>query len=186
MSLSQTEILRRLRIPGYLVLALLAGLPILELGANAWPPQLHLAAWRFTAAGAAAASSVNTLLGLFVISVIAVASGDRAVVLFVAIASAFATALCLVGAGMLPLDALQLRSQVPADRLTRFNLAWCLALFRVLATMVVFLVLSINAFRASKSMGSAGAARGKPRANSLVVKATASRGTPTPSETTAS
>ena len=185
MSLSQTEILRRLRIPGYLVLALLAGLPLLELGANAWPLQLHLAAWRFTVAGAAAAASVNSLLGLFVISVIAVASGDRAVVLFVAIASAFAAALCLIVAGMLPLDALQLRSQVPADRLARFNLAWCLALFRVLATMVVFLVLSVNAFRASKSMGSAGAARGKPRANSLVVPGTAARGTPAPSETTA-
>jgi len=185
MSLSQTEILRRLRFPGYLVLALLAGLPILELGANAWPLQLHLAAWRFTVAGAAAAASVNSLLGLFVISVIAVASGDRAVVLFVAIASALAGALCLVGAGMLPLDALQLRSQVPADRLSRFNLAWCLALFRILATMVVFIVLSVHAFRASRNMGSTGALRGRAKASSLVVPGTANRVTHRPTETTA-
>jgi len=32
MSLSQTEILRRLRFPGYLVLALLAGLPAISTG----------------------------------------------------------------------------------------------------------------------------------------------------------
>jgi hypothetical protein len=185
MSLSQTEILRRLRIPGYLVLALLAGLPLLELGANAWPAQFHLAAWRFTVAGAAAAASVNCLFGLFVIAVIAVASGDRAVVLFVAIASAIAAALCLIGAGMLPLDALQLRGQVDAKVLTRFNLAWGLALLRILATMVVFLVLSVNAFRASKNMGSANAARGRSKATPLVVSGTAGRGTPAPSASSA-
>src|SRR6476619_2461657 len=123
MSSSQSELLRRLRVPGYLVLALLAGLPLVELFANAWPLNVHLAAWRFTAVGAAAAASLNTVLGLFVIAAIAVASGDRAVVLFVAIASAIAAVLCVIGAGMLPLDALQLRSQVGANALFRYNVA---------------------------------------------------------------
>ena len=49
----------------------------------------------------------------------------------------------------------EVRWRPGAQNLSRFNLAWGLALLRILATMVVFLVLSVNAFRASKTMGSA-------------------------------
>jgi hypothetical protein len=178
---SQSEILRRLRIPGYFVLALLTGLPLLELAASAWPPNIHLPAWRFTLVAAGATATVNSLLGLFLILVIAVAAGDRGVVWFVSVVCGLAAAVCLIGGGMLPLDALQLRAQVDPKTLSKYNLAWSLAVLKILATAVLFLLLALHSSRAARSLGAANASR-RQKGMPLVVPGSAGRAAPAPSE----
>ena len=185
MTSSQSEFLRRLRIPGYLVLALLTGFPLLELGVSAWPPNIHLAGWRFTVVAAGATATVNSLLGLFLILVIAIAAGDRGVIWFVSIACGLGAAVCFLGGGMLPLDALQLRSQVRPDALPRYNLAWSLALLKTLSTAVVFVLLSLHASRAARGMGTASSARGRQKGMPLVIPGSAGRGAAAPSENVA-
>jgi hypothetical protein len=180
---SQSDLIRRLRIPGYLVLSLLTVLPLLELAASAWPPNIHFPAWRFTLVGAGATATVNTLLGLFLISAIAIASGDRAVVWFVSIACGLGAALCIIGAGMLPLDALQLRGQVPANNVARYNVAWVLACLKILATGVIFIVLSVNSYRAATGLGAA--TRGRQKGMPLVVAGGSNRPSSSPSENVA-
>jgi hypothetical protein len=176
----QPDVLRRLRIPGYLTLALLVGMPLLELAASAWPPNIHLPGWRFTVIAGGATATVNSLLGLFLVATIALASGDRAVVLFVAFVSAIAAALCLIAGGMLPLDALQLRNQVKPETLSKYNLAWSLAFLKIMGTSVAFLALSINSFKAEKAIRSSLASRGSKKGMPLVVQGTAGRaGSPT-------
>jgi hypothetical protein len=169
-----------------LVLALLTGLPLLELGVSAWPPNVHVAGWRFTVVAAGATAVVNSLLGLFLILVIAIAAGDRGVAWFVSVACGLAAALCLIGGGMLPLDALQLRAQVSANTLPKYNLAWSLAVLKILCTAVVFFLLSLHASRAARGMGAASSARGRQKGMPLVVQGSAGRGAAAPSENVAS
>ncbi len=176
----QSDVVRRLRIPGYLVLALLVFLPLIELTASAWPPNFHQAAWRFTMVGAGANATVNTLLGLFLISAIAIAAGDRTVVWFVAVIAAIGAALCFVGAGILPLDAVQLRGQVTAAALPRYGIAWGLALLKIISTAIVFLTLAISSFRSAKAMGMFGS-RSKTKGTPLVVANPAGRAPAPPS-----
>jgi len=176
----QSDVVRRLRIPGYLVLLLLVVLPLIELAASAWPLNVHQAAWRFTMVGAGSNATVNTLLGLFLISAIAIASGDRTVVWLVAVIAAVAAVLCFMGAAMLPLDAVQLRAQVRAEALPRYGIAWGLALLKIVSTAVVFLTLAISSFRSAKGMGMF-TSRAKPKGTPLVVANPAGRAPAPPS-----
>jgi len=50
------DLARRVRTPGYLVMALLIVSPLIELSTAAWPFRAHEAAWRLSFAGTAGAS----------------------------------------------------------------------------------------------------------------------------------
>ena len=175
----QSDIVRRLRIPGYLVLALVLFLPLIDLGASAWPPQIHVAAWRFAMIGAAANATGTTLLALFLISCIANVSGDRTILWFVAVISAVGSACYLVGAGLLPLDAVQLRGQIQPAALSRYGMAWGLALLKIVSTAVVLAVLGVSSFRSAKAMGMFGS-RDKVKGTPLVVNKPSARSAASP------
>lgn len=167
------DVVRKLRVPGYLVMGMLTSLPIIELAASSWPLQLHLAAWRLNVVGAAGATGVTALLGLYFIFAIATASDDRGVLLVVSSICAVAAVLCLAAAGLFPLDALQMKGQVRPDALTRFGAASIVAMLKICFAGVVSVALAISSFRAA-SRGRAEKLRER-GAGSLVVGQPAAR-----------
>ncbi len=142
------DIVRRLRIPGYFVMTMLSVIPVVELLAAAFPPQIHQPAWRFGLVGASGAMAITTILGLFFIFTIAMISGDRAVLWVVSGFCAAAAVLCLGAAGMFPLDALQMRAQVKPEGITRYNAASAVAFLKILSACVVYATLAISSYRA--------------------------------------
>jgi hypothetical protein len=146
------DLLRRLRVPGYFVMAVLLILPILELIATSAPVHLAQAAWRFTVVGLAANVTGTSLLGLFFIYAIAASAGDRGVVVAVSSLAALASVICLVGAGVFPLDALQLKGQVNPAVAPRYNLAWMVAWAKIAVAGIGFLIMAISSFRFAGSV----------------------------------
>jgi hypothetical protein len=141
------DVLRRLRVPGYFVMAVLLLLPVVELIATSSPFHFAQAAWRFTLIGLAANVTGTSLLGLFFIYAIAASAGDRGVVIVVSSVAALATVMCLVGAGIFPLDALQLKGSVRADVAPRYTLAWMVAWAKIVVAGIGFLIMAISSFR---------------------------------------
>jgi hypothetical protein len=149
-------------------MAMLTVLPIIELIATAWPPQLHLAAWRFSIVGVAGATAITTLIGLFFVFVIALIAGDKGVLWLVSGVCGAAAVFCLGAAGMFPLDMLQMRSQVPPEAMMRYNAASLVALLKVIFACVTYAVLAISAYRAAAS-GATSASDRSPAASRLVI-----------------
>lgn len=146
-----TDVVRRLRIPGYVVMTMLTALPIIELAATAWPPQFSVVAWRFSVVGVAGATAITTVIGLFFIYAIALIAGDRAVLWVVSgLCAAFAI-LCIGAGAMFPLDALQMRGQVRPEALSRFSAASMVAMVKICAAALVYGALAVSSFRAGGS-----------------------------------
>lgn len=143
------DVVRRLRVPGYLVMGMLTSLPIIELGASSWPLQLHLAAWRLNVVGAAGPTGVTALLGLYFIFAIAAASDDRGVLWTVSSVCGVAAVVCLAAAGLFPLDVLQMKGQVRPDAMARFWAASIVAMLKICFAGVVSVALAISSFRAA-------------------------------------
>jgi hypothetical protein len=144
------EAVRRLRVPGYLVMTALGALPLIELGAAMWPLQLGQTSWRFGVFGVAAGTMVTSLLALVSILAIAVLSGDRKVIWVVYGLCALAATICLLGGGIYALDAMQMRSQVRPEVAHRYTIGWLLALMKLWVAGIIFIVLTISAFRATR------------------------------------
>ena len=149
-----SETIRRLRAPGYLVMTMLTALPVVELVATVFPLQLHVAAWRFTMIGAAVPAAITALLGLYFIYAIAVAAGDSAVLWIVSSICGVGAVLCLGAAGLFPLDALQVKGQVPAQAMSRYVAASAVAMVKVCVATVVYTGLAISSFRAASRVRS--------------------------------
>jgi len=94
MSLSESA--RRLRVPGYLVMAAITIVQVVDVGIRAWPFRLHSPAWRLGVIGFAANAVGTPMLALLAILAIAVGVGDRGITYLVASLSAIAGALCLL------------------------------------------------------------------------------------------
>jgi len=152
MPLITSDTIRRIRTPGYLVMTMLTALPIVELFATVFPLQLHVAAWRFTMIGAAVPAAITALLGLYFIYAIAVAAGDSAVLWIVSSICGIGAVLCLGAAGLFPLDALQVKGQVPPASMNRYVAASAVAMVKVCFATVVYTGLAISSFRAASKV----------------------------------
>jgi hypothetical protein len=155
------DFVRRLRVPGYLVMALLGVVTFAEICVAAWPFRIHDVGWRLAVAGAASGGAGTALLAIFLALVIAVIADDRGVVLLVAIVCIVAALFCIVGGGMFALDALQMKGQVKPELVSRYdlNLVWGLA--KIILAGIVFVGVAISAFRAGIGMGRVAAVSGK-------------------------
>jgi len=170
-----SDAIRRLRVPGYFVMTTLTSLPIIELFASAWPAQFHLAQWRFSMASVAGATAITALLGLYFIYWIAVAAGDKGVVWIVSSICGVAAVACIGAAGLFPLDALQMKSAVRADLLTRFAAASIVAMLKICFAGVAYGVLSVSAFKTASRFRTEGA-RERNSGSPLVVGQSTARG----------
>lgn len=148
---------RRLRIPGYLVMALMIVQPLVELYIRSAPFRIHSPAWRLTLVGNATGAVSASIVGLFFMLAIAVLAEDKPVTYVVSSVSALAAVLCIGATGLFALDALQMRSQVQANLAESYGLASGWVAVKLILSVVALGVLAISALRG----GAEGAARPK-------------------------
>lgn len=148
LSTAATAQLRRLRTPGYLILSIALGLPLLELVLSLLPFRFDTVTWRFAAEGILSSAVAAPMLALLLIFAIALATDDRVAALAVAVMAAILAIILIAGAGSFILDALQMRRRVNSAQLSRFTSATTLATCKLVLQAIAGIVLSINAFRA--------------------------------------
>jgi hypothetical protein len=152
MTPSASDLIRRLRAPAYLVMAVTSILPLIDLLMAISPMHLGTVMWRFGAVGLISSAVGAPLLVLVLVYALALLSGDRKVVITVGVIAAVLALLMIVGAGSFSLDALQMKSRVNPVALDKFKGASALALVKLLVMGVSAIVVAISAFRSAKLM----------------------------------
>jgi hypothetical protein len=150
--MNPSESARRLRVPGYLVMAAMTVVQVADVVIRAWPFRVHSPAWRLGAIGFAANAVGTPMLTFLVILAIAVAMGDRGVAYLVSSLSALSAALCLLATGVFALDALQMRGQAPANLSHQYDVASFWLVIRVLIAALVFMVIGVTSLRVAKGV----------------------------------
>ena len=125
--------------------------------------------------GAVVPAAITALLGLYFIFAIAVASGDSGILWIVSSICGVGAVLCLGAAGLFPLDALQVKGQVPPQSMNRYVAASAVAMVKLCAATVVYTGLAISSFRAA-SRARAETVRERGNGSPFVVGATARPG----------
>ncbi len=164
-----TDFVRRLRVPGYCTLFLVAAAPLLQLAVAAWPFTIHEIAWRLGVYTVAANSLGAATLGVFLLLALATASGDRAVLWTIAVACSLGVALCIVALGAFSLDALQMRAQVMETAARKYTLASTWVAVQIALWGCMALILAISAVRTARGMSRE--ERLAAKAGPLIVKA---------------
>ena len=152
MTPSASDLIRRLRAPAYLIMAVTSILPLIDLLMAISPMHFGTVMWRFGAVGLISSAIGAPLLVLVLIYALALLSGDRKVVITVGIIAAIIAVLMIGGAGSFALDALQMKSRVNPVALDKFKGASALALVKLLVMGVSAIVLAVSAFRSAKLM----------------------------------
>ena len=152
LSSAATAQLRRLRAPGYLILSIALGLPLLELVLSLLPFRPDAVTWRFAAEGILSSAVAAPMLALLLIFAIGLATDDRIAVLAVALLAAILAVILIGGAGSFILDALEMRRRVNSAQLSRFTSATALATFKLVLQAIAGITLSIAAFRARQAI----------------------------------
>ena len=147
-----SDVARRFRAPGYLVMALLVLSPMIELCTAAWPFRIHEAAWRLSFAAAAGASVGLPILGLFLAFLLATFAADTGALLVVTGASILAGILCLLQAGLFALDALEMKSRVRPGLTERYGLVSSWWLIKLCAAAAILFVVALSALRAIRRL----------------------------------
>ena len=163
-----SEAVRRTRAPAYVIATLVLIVPLMEVGASAWPYRIHDPQWRIGVITAAAGASTAILLGLLLIYVAGTLFDDRPAISLAGSIGALMTALCVMAGGSFVLDALQLKGQVSPGSEDRYNVVSALALSKIGFAGFAALVVAVSAFRASRDSRRASRRQAK-RPSSVVV-----------------
>ncbi len=114
---------RRLYQGGYLLAFMLVAVPLLELGANAWPPVFSAARWRFGAAGYLGNNLLLPLVGACLALLLSTVLGHRRALKVFAALSVLGGFVLIGAASSITLDALELRRGVNEGLLRSFDIA---------------------------------------------------------------
>jgi len=152
MTPSSSDLIRRLRTPAYLIMAVTSILPLIDLLMAISPMHLGTVMWRFGAVGLISSAIGAPLLVLVLIYALALLCDDRKVVLTVGIIATIIAVLMIAGAGSFALDALQMKGRVNPAALDKFKGASALALVKLLVMGVSAVVLAVSSFRSAKVM----------------------------------
>ena len=152
MTSSAPDLIRRLRAPGYLIMAVTSILPLIDLLMAISPMHPGTVMWRFGAVGLISSAIGAPLLVLVLVYALALLCGDRKVVITVGIIAAVIALLMILGAGSFTLDALQMKGRVNPAALDKFKGASALALVKLVVMAIASIVLAVSAFRSTKLM----------------------------------
>lgn len=172
MTSTAPDLLRRLRAPGYLIMAVTSILPIIDLMMAISPMHPGTVMWRFGAVGLISSAVGAPLLVLTLIYALALLSGDRKVVIAVGVIAVLLAVLMIGGAGAFTLDALQMKSRVNPVALTKFKGASALALLKLVVMGIAAIVLAVSAFRSSRLVKREVVRSNRPNANLIVGQGT--------------
>ncbi len=145
-----TTVVRNLRVPGYLILAMTALEPITELLLRSAPFRLHSPAWRLAVITGGAGAAVTALLALFLMLAIATVAEDRGVAYLVSSVSGLCAGLCVLAAGAFALDALQVKNDLEAALADRYDVGSVWIAVRVVVTGLLFITLAMYATRIAR------------------------------------
>jgi len=145
-----TTVVRNLRVPGYLILAMTALEPITELLLRAAPFRLHSPTWRLAVITGGAGAAVTALLALFLMLAVATAAEDRGIAYLVSSVSGLCAALCLLAAGAFGLDALQAKNDMEAALTDRYDVGSVWIVVRILIAGILFITLAVYAMRIAR------------------------------------
>ena len=146
-----SNIVRNIRLPGYLILGIAAFLPMLDLLVSVMPLRPSTVMWRFGAVGFYSSAIGAPLLILLFIYFLAQLSGDKKITIFVGIISALIALSLVAAAGGFVLDALQMRQRIQPAAQPKFMIASVQAVFKIALEGLASLVLAVSAFRASRT-----------------------------------
>lgn len=152
MTSSAPDLIRRLRAPGYLIMAVTSILPLIDLFMAISPMHPGTVMWRFGAVGLISSAVGAPLLVLTLVYALALLCGDRKVVITVGVIAAVVALLMILGAGSFALDALQMKGRVNPAALDKFKGASALALVKLVVMGIAAIVLAVSAFRSTKLM----------------------------------
>jgi hypothetical protein len=141
------------RTAGYLVLALAAVFPLMDLIAGLIPPNFSNATWRFGVVGLLSNVAMGLSLELFLMAVIALVSNQRRVLLVLGVLSVLLAVLLLGSMALFVLDALQTRARVAPAALRRFEFASVVAVVKLLCYAGANLMLARGEFMAARRRG---------------------------------
>jgi hypothetical protein len=164
--------LKLVRTAGYIILALAALFPLLDLGGAMWPLHFESATWRFGVLGLTANYVMGASIELFLLAVLALVTSHRTMLLVLGVIAAVLSVLMLGSSVLFVLDAVQTRTKVNPVALHRFDLAAAGALGKMLLFAVADGLLARGVFRAT---GGERAARVKAPVSPVIVGQAAER-----------
>lgn len=144
-----TDILRRYAPSCYFVAFLFIVGPIVDVSTNIYPWDTASMQWRFGGVGVLSNYLVSVVFGLLLAGLVAGARESRNSLLAVGVFSGLWALLLIVLVIAYPLDAFQLRPVVREEQLTLFKIGAVKTLFKVLLSLMAFLVLTNSAIRAA-------------------------------------
>ena len=150
MTSTAPDLIRRLRAPGYLIMAVTSILPLIDLLMAISPMHPGTVMWRFGAVGLISSAIGAPLLVLTLVYALALLCSDRKVVIAIGVIATVIAVLMLVGAGSFALDALQMKGRVNPAALDKFKGASALALVKLVVMGIASIVLAVSAFRSAK------------------------------------
>lgn len=159
----------RLRVPGYLILGIATILPLIDLLIQVWPLRVGTLAWRFGFVGLFSDRVSAPILLLFLMYALALASGDRKVMIFIAAVSALLALFLLSGMGSFALDTLQMKRRVPPAQVAKFNVTAVQAMAKLGLQALSALVLSVSIFNTIRKAPKVVPARGEGRGQSSLI-----------------
>lgn len=140
---------RPLVVAAYLTVLLLILTPLIETTIAVVPFRPGAVNWRFGAAGLFSRAVIVPLFGLVLASGLALALGHRRTLRLVSVIVGLASLAVAVASVLFVLDAIQMRSQVPAQAHAGFDRSSLVALGTMWGAALTALLLSIGTWRAS-------------------------------------
>ena len=148
-----TDLVNRLRVPAYIVTGYMAIGSLLDIAATTWPPLSHDLRWRLTIESFSTGASGTVLLAVVVFLTFAWAAADRLGLGFGFAYCAIVGAAYLAESAVFIIDSLQLRGQIQADQLSRYNVGMVWTLARLVFTGLALIYLAVVAIRAFRRLG---------------------------------
>jgi hypothetical protein len=172
---------RRLRLPGYIVVAYMTVGSLIDILVSAQPALIHDIRWRLGVSTLLTGATGTELLGALLFLGLAIATSDVVAMWVGFVLSALLGCLYLGAGGVFVLDALQMRGQVKPEMLSRYNASLAWTLVRILFTGAVLLTIAGACMRAARALVRVLDRSGTDPASTLVVgiPATAGAGGPT-------
>ena len=153
MSVPPSDVLRRIRVPVYLVAALMTVITVAEITVAIWPFHFGTVNWRISVAGVSA-GAVGMLLLVWVASLaVAIAERERGVIWLVFVLSAFVAVFAAGGVAIFALDGLQMKGQVSPQMMDRYNLGFVWGAIKIILDGIAALGVAISAFRTGRLVG---------------------------------
>ena len=146
-SIASRDLLRPLRVPAYSFLAVTIVLQVADFVLGVMPIRPLAVIWRFGAIGSASNIVGNVLLLLLLTYGLALALGDRRVVVVVGAFTALVAIMLFLSAGSFALDALQLRAKIEANAVRQFDLASGEALSKFIIEGIISTLFAVSAFQ---------------------------------------